>query len=580
MELWEQIIDITNICTHFKKDSNNLNFGYYYMADGWIVFKDKDKKYDLNGFKAWLKEQYDAGTPITIYYELEEPQIHQLNPVEIPLFEGINNVELIEDLETNTSLTYYRKNVLNDAYYTKKETNALLKLTSDNITLGVNKRVSELSKSIQEFSTDLDYYNILIPVDNNNNPLETKDFLIGHYSYFKGEQIKVKPTILSKNITGLNVSADDTNITIKVDTKTAITNLTNELEFLFEYADNEKTYSLIKKVMVNLAEKGIDGKDGEKGEKGEKGDTGSQGIQGPKGDDGKSSYFYIKYSEHEDGNPMVDIPTSSTIYMGVASTTSSSAPTSPSAYKWSKIKGENGTNGTPGQKGTDGKTPYLHIKYSEDGETFTPADEESGYGLGEKPSAWLGQYTDYTEADSTKFNDYTWYKFTESIDGTLNNLQEQISDASNEMTGFKNDLKDTNNRFNDYAREDSVIERFSSVDQKISSSELKITAINELLENGVSKLKTETGYTFGTDGLNIGSTNSPVNNTIDERGMEIEDNSSKKSLLFAGYDAELQETIVRAENMNVNKYLSIPHARFEKYNNPKFGEGTGCFYAE
>lgn len=37
----------------------------------------------------------------------------------------------------------------------------------------------------------------------------------------------------------------------------------------------------------------------------------------------------------------------------------------PSAYKWSDTKGQDGTPGLPGE---DGRTPYFHIKYSDNGE--------------------------------------------------------------------------------------------------------------------------------------------------------------------------------------------------------------------
>ena len=36
----------------------------------------------------------------------------------------------------------------------------------------------------------------------------------------------------------------------------------------------------------------------------------------------------------------------------------------PSAYKWSDTKGQDGTPGLPGE---DGRTPYFHIKYSDNG---------------------------------------------------------------------------------------------------------------------------------------------------------------------------------------------------------------------
>lgn len=147
-------------------------------------------------------------------------------------------------------------------------------------------------------------------------------------------------------------------------------------------------------------------------------------------------------------------------------------------------------------------------------------------------------------------------------------------------TEIKNTQIEINDKFNDYATVETVTNQINSMSQKMTDTELDITALKETLENGVSKVKTETGYTFDTDGLNISSTNSKVNNTLNERGMTVEDNATGDTLLFAGYDNDLQETVVISKNLTVQKYLNIPHARFEGYNNQTFGEGAGCFYME
>ena len=61
-----------------------------------------------------------------------------------------------------------------------------------------------------------------------------------------------------------------------------------------------------------------------------------------------------------------------------------------------------GDNGAPGEPGPDGKTTYLHIKYSDDGgQTFT---ENSGETAGQ----WLGQYVDFESESSADVNDYAW----------------------------------------------------------------------------------------------------------------------------------------------------------------------------
>lgn len=54
--------------------------------------------------------------------------------------------------------------------------------------------------------------------------------------------------------------------------------------------------------------------------------------------------------------------------------------------------------------GEDGKTQYLHIKYSDDGgQTFTGNN-------GEDPGKWMGYYIDFTQTDSDNPNMYSWAK--------------------------------------------------------------------------------------------------------------------------------------------------------------------------
>ena len=134
---------------------------------------------------------------------------------------------------------------------------------------------------------------------------------------------------------------------------------------------------------------------------------GKTGIDGVPGKDGISTYFYVKYSANEDGSNMTDLPQEDTKFLGVCSTTTQTAPTSPDAYTWSEIKGKDGENGTPGEAGQDGQSSYLHIKYSNDGVSFTGNN-------GEDLGLYIGTLVDFNEQDSTVFADYTWKKFVGS----------------------------------------------------------------------------------------------------------------------------------------------------------------------
>lgn len=125
-----------------------------------------------------------------------------------------------------------------------------------------------------------------------------------------------------------------------------------------------------------------------------KGADGKTPVKGVDYFDGVSSYLWIRYATDANGSGMTTAPSSATKYIGTASTTTSTAPTAASAYKWSKYVGE---NGTPGENG------YVHIAYA------NSADGKTGFnttvGTDKK---YIGQYTDNIEADSTDPTKYTW----------------------------------------------------------------------------------------------------------------------------------------------------------------------------
>lgn len=62
-----------------------------------------------------------------------------------------------------------------------------------------------------------------------------------------------------------------------------------------------------------------------------------------------------------------------------------------------------GATGIPGQPGADGKTSYLHIAYATNSTGTTGFDVSNATG-----KTYIGQYTDFTSADSTDPSKYTW----------------------------------------------------------------------------------------------------------------------------------------------------------------------------
>lgn len=174
-----------------------------------------------------------------------------------------------------------------------------------------------------------------------------------------------------------------------------------DLEIIFEKTSNAKaikrfTYAKIKP-----------GATGPQGPQGVPGPQGLQGLPGTSGTDGKTTYFHIKYSavaNPTSSSQMTDTPNT---YIGTYVDYTATSSTDPKKYTWARLQGAQGSKGdqgVPGINGTDGKTTYLHIKYSNDGgKTFTGNN-------GEDVGTWIGQYTDFNLNDSTSVSSYKWSK--------------------------------------------------------------------------------------------------------------------------------------------------------------------------
>lgn len=113
-------------------------------------------------------------------------------------------------------------------------------------------------------------------------------------------------------------------------------------------------------------------------------------------------FFYIKYSAYSDGHIMTDAPQEDTLYMGTCSTNVATAPTDPTEYTWTRVRGMDGEDGTDGEDGENAVA--FHIVSS------------SGYALkdGETTTLTAKLFDGTTEIDPNGQLDYTWYR---RIDG-------------------------------------------------------------------------------------------------------------------------------------------------------------------
>lgn len=232
------------------------------------------------------------------------------------------------------------------------------------------------------------------------------------------------------------------------------------------------------------------------------------------------AFFYVRYSQYPNGLNMTETPTADTLYMGTCSTSTQFAPADPSAYTWIRVRGNDGI-GTIGPTGNDGKTSYLHIKYSNDGKTFTANN-------GEELGAYIGTLVDFTEVDSMNFDDYTWKKFTEDVDEELDEIRktmlEQYTQIINDsesiimsalesyvQTGSYEEFKRTT---------ESQIKLFSEqMTLKFSETTSQLAEINGDLQ---TKFNTITKYfTFDINGMTIGAVDNPNKVVIDNDEISI-----------------------------------------------------------
>lgn len=145
--------------------------------------------------------------------------------------------------------------------------------------------------------------------------------------------------------------------------------------------------------------------DGEPGPVGPQGPPGEQGIPGKPGTDGRTQYTHIAYANSADGTKDFSVSDSNREYIGMYVDFELLDSTDPAKYAWSKIKGADGADGVPGKPGADGRTPYFHVAYS------NSADGSKDFSVSDSTNKqYIGQYTDFTQADSTDYRKYAWTK--------------------------------------------------------------------------------------------------------------------------------------------------------------------------
>ena len=170
------------------------------------------------------------------------------------------------------------------------------------------------------------------------------------------------------------------------------------------------------------------------------------------------------------------------------------------------------------------------------------------------------QRADYLEQDVANLDQYAT-----SIEMSVRSLREQGNATEQQMAQLA--VQDGSIRA-EVSRQDKSLQEMrrdlTAVEQ--TAQQVKI-AVRSVEEQGVSRVQTETGYTFGADGLRIQKAGQEMENLLDERGMIV----SRGDTVMLKADSGG----VLATDVTVRNYLIVgTHARLEDH-----GDGrTACFF--
>lgn len=163
----------------------------------------------------------------------------------------------------------------------------------------------------------------------------------------------------------------------------------------------------------------------------------------------------------------------------------------------------------------------------------------------------------------SKFN--AMYATKSDLIITNENIQSSVSKSQELYSGLSDKLKN-------FVTEDSIGTLRTDVSTLQGDMQYQIDITKEWTENGISKVKTTTGFTFDEEGLTITKTSANTETNINENGMVIHSTSGG-----TGRDEELLNVNsegVEAYNIKVKTYFHIgSHSRMEDYQ-----DGTGIFY--
>lgn len=205
-------------------------------------------------------------------------------------------------------------------------------------------------------------------------------------------------------------------------------------------------------------------------------------------------------------------------------------------------------------------------------------DTEPSYTSGSTNSLYFVDCTIFAD-DSFSYSEVSLSSSYEAAKEAYNKAQNAQDTADDAQVDVDNLSNATTQKF---AELDVTTEGISSEVTKqttrVNQMEESISAIQQtaegvsiqiqnIIDNGVGKVTTKTGYTFDDNGLKITRSGQEIENLLDNTGMYV--TRSGETILQANNKG------VIATDVTVRNYLIVgTHARFEDYDSTR----TACFY--
>lgn len=195
---------------------------------GTTLFISIDGITTISDLQSWLTEN-----PVTIYYELAEPEIIQLEPTKIELFEGYNVISVLDDLALDIDARYLTDSKMNAQYATKSELNIAES--------GINAKLDVLQQSddyqeekIRELNVGIDGVSISITDIQKNIDLQ------------------------QNNISDINSNINDTNSEIN-DLKNELANVSETIKQMnYDFGTDELNINSVNDpVNTGISNKGV-----------------------------------------------------------------------------------------------------------------------------------------------------------------------------------------------------------------------------------------------------------------------------------------------------------------------------------